>query len=174
MTAVRDSLCNLEPIQIPRPQISGLQFIPTRGRLGFYKEALYYSLNTLFKNHETDIKIFYTIRRDGENYGVEMKPIGPRRPVLSQELFMDNSAEKQSANTQKVVSDETENTINVKPVSGKKVRVYLKKLSSHNFTSKLATETYLLTSPEDKDSQKSSDSSPYPEPDYDIAESNDS
>lgn len=37
MTAVRDSLCNLEPVQIPRPQISGLQFIPTRGRLGFYK-----------------------------------------------------------------------------------------------------------------------------------------
>lgn len=36
MTAVRDSLCNMEPVHIPRPQISGLQFIPTRGRLGFY------------------------------------------------------------------------------------------------------------------------------------------
>ncbi|KAK6114526.1 hypothetical protein QQG55_56445 [Brugia pahangi] len=65
MAAVRDSLCNMEPVQIPRPQISGLQFIPTRGRLGFYA----------------------TIRRDGEKYGVGMKPIGPRRPVLSESLF---------------------------------------------------------------------------------------
>ncbi|VIO89956.1 Uncharacterized protein BM_BM18090 [Brugia malayi] len=68
MAAVRDSLCNMEPVQIPRPQISGLQFIPTRGRLGFYA----------------------TIRRDGEKYGVGMKPIGPRRPVLSESLFKDD------------------------------------------------------------------------------------
>uniref|UniRef100_A0A915PPZ2 Uncharacterized protein n=1 Tax=Setaria digitata TaxID=48799 RepID=A0A915PPZ2_9BILA len=69
MATVRDSLCNMEPVQIPRPQISGLQFIPTRGRLGFYA----------------------TIRRDGEKYGVEMKPIGPRRPVLTNGLFTDDS-----------------------------------------------------------------------------------
>ncbi|KAL3990426.1 hypothetical protein ACH3XW_31725 [Acanthocheilonema viteae] len=77
MTAVRDSLCNMEPVQIPRPQISGLQFIPTRGRLGFYA----------------------TIRRDGEKYGVEIKPIGPRRPVLSDGLFIDDSNIPKSSNS---------------------------------------------------------------------------
>ncbi|VDO43252.1 unnamed protein product [Onchocerca flexuosa] len=77
MTAVRDSLCNMEPVQIPRPQISGLQFIPTRGRLGFYA----------------------TIRRDGEKYGVGMKSIGPRRPTLSDDLFKANSDIQKSSST---------------------------------------------------------------------------
>ncbi|KAM3727586.1 Uncharacterized protein ACO02O_04240 [Dirofilaria immitis] len=83
MTAVRDSLCNMEPIQIPRPQISGLQFIPTRGRLGFYA----------------------TIRRDGEKYGVGVKPIGPRRPALSDILFRDDSNIQKSSN---MIKDEAE------------------------------------------------------------------
>ncbi|VDM92352.1 unnamed protein product [Onchocerca ochengi] len=82
MTAVRDSLCNMEPVQIPRPQISGLQFIPTRGRLGFYA----------------------TIRRDGEKFGVGMKPIGPRRPALSDDLFKDDNNIQKSSNTS---TDET-------------------------------------------------------------------
>lgn len=37
MTAMRDTLCKLRPIEIPRPKYSGLQFISTRGRLGFYQ-----------------------------------------------------------------------------------------------------------------------------------------
>ncbi|CAG9531232.1 unnamed protein product [Cercopithifilaria johnstoni] len=83
MTAVRDSLCNMEPVQIPRPQISGLQFIPTRGRLGFYA----------------------SIRRDGEKYGVEIKPIGPRRPLLSDGLFVNDSNIPKSSNSR---TDEAE------------------------------------------------------------------
>ncbi|VDN44675.1 unnamed protein product [Gongylonema pulchrum] len=93
MTAVRDSLCNLEPVQIPRPQISGLQFIPTRGRLGFYK----------------------SIHRDGEKYGVGIKTIGPRRPPLADVCFVkENDVQstsasstdpKNSAQTQKSSSD---------------------------------------------------------------------
>uniref|UniRef100_A0A915AV60 Uncharacterized protein n=1 Tax=Parascaris univalens TaxID=6257 RepID=A0A915AV60_PARUN len=37
MSATRDTFCNLQRMEIPRPQISGLEFVPTRGRLGFYK-----------------------------------------------------------------------------------------------------------------------------------------
>ncbi|EFO24341.1 hypothetical protein LOAG_04144 [Loa loa] len=92
MAAVRDSLCNMEPVQIPRPQISGLQFIPTRGRLGFYA----------------------TIRRDGEKYGVGMKPIGPRRPVLSDGLFTYDSNISKSSNP---ITDEAGKKQNMKSSS---------------------------------------------------------
>ncbi|KHN75968.1 Uncharacterized protein Tcan_18220 [Toxocara canis] len=61
MTAVRDTLCNLRPLEIPRPHIPGLQFIPTRGRLGFYR----------------------SIRREGAQYGIQIKAAGPRRPALA-------------------------------------------------------------------------------------------
>ncbi|VDM16365.1 unnamed protein product [Wuchereria bancrofti] len=93
MAAVRDSLCNMEPVQIPRPQISGLQFIPTRGRLGFYA----------------------TIRRDGEKYGVGMKPIGPRRPVLSDSLFKDDCNISKSSNTTTTDADDKMENVKSSP-----------------------------------------------------------
>ncbi|MFH4979183.1 hypothetical protein AB6A40_005892 [Gnathostoma spinigerum] len=61
MAAVRDALCNIQPLEIPRPQVSGLQFIPTRGRQGFYR----------------------SIRREGAQYGVKIRENGPRRTPLS-------------------------------------------------------------------------------------------
>ncbi|VDK75098.1 unnamed protein product [Litomosoides sigmodontis] len=97
MTAMRDSLCNMEPVQIPRPQISGLQFIPTRGRLGFYA----------------------TICRDGEKYGVEIKRIGPRRPVLSDGLFADDGNIPKSSNLR---SNEAEMKQNMKCSSEESVK----------------------------------------------------
>lgn len=36
---MRDSLCDLRPIEIPRPKFSGMQFISTRGRYGFYQAS---------------------------------------------------------------------------------------------------------------------------------------
>uniref|UniRef100_A0A0N5BG37 Homeobox protein 2-like n=1 Tax=Strongyloides papillosus TaxID=174720 RepID=A0A0N5BG37_STREA len=59
-TGFRDTLCNLKPLGIPRPTIKGLKFIPTKGRMGFYK----------------------TIKQEGEKYGVSIKNQGPRRPAL--------------------------------------------------------------------------------------------
>ncbi|VDK44603.1 unnamed protein product [Anisakis simplex] len=56
-SARRENFCNLQPTEIPRPRISGLEFIPTRGRLGFYKCVK----NSL--------------------------PATPRRPVLSEDVF---------------------------------------------------------------------------------------
>ncbi|VDN84131.1 unnamed protein product [Brugia pahangi] len=93
MAAVRDSLCNMEPVQIPRPQISGLQFIPTRGRLGFYA----------------------TIRRDGEKYGVGMKPIGPRRPVLSESLFKDDCNISKTSNTKTINEGDKMENVKLSP-----------------------------------------------------------
>lgn len=37
MSTIRDTLINLRPLEIPRPQVSNFQFISTRGRYGFYK-----------------------------------------------------------------------------------------------------------------------------------------
>jgi|UniRef100_A0AC35FQM8 hypothetical protein len=60
-TLSRDSLCNIGAVQIPRPKCAGFQFVPTRGRMGFYR----------------------SIKRDGHKYGIEMKnERGPRRPQL--------------------------------------------------------------------------------------------
>uniref|UniRef100_A0A0N4ZR25 Homeobox protein 2-like n=1 Tax=Parastrongyloides trichosuri TaxID=131310 RepID=A0A0N4ZR25_PARTI len=59
-TGIRDTLCNLKPLGIPRPTINGLKFIPTKGRMGFYK----------------------TIKQEGEKFGVSIKNQGPRRPAL--------------------------------------------------------------------------------------------
>uniref|UniRef100_A0A915DBL9 Uncharacterized protein n=1 Tax=Ditylenchus dipsaci TaxID=166011 RepID=A0A915DBL9_9BILA len=59
-TAVRDTLCSLRPMEIPRPKCAGFQFVPTRGRMGFYM----------------------SIKRDGEKYGIQLKNQGPRRPSL--------------------------------------------------------------------------------------------
>uniref|UniRef100_A0A1I7XG68 SH2 domain-containing protein n=1 Tax=Heterorhabditis bacteriophora TaxID=37862 RepID=A0A1I7XG68_HETBA len=66
MTAVRDNLCELGRMEIPRPQFHGMQFVATRGRQGFYK---------------------VTIRENGSKYGLQIKPQGPRRPILSSDLF---------------------------------------------------------------------------------------
>lgn len=60
MAAVRDTLCKLRPVEIPRPKCAGLQFVATRGRFGFYQ----------------------SIKRDGEKYGIQIKSQGPRRPTL--------------------------------------------------------------------------------------------
>uniref|UniRef100_A0A914XVW0 Uncharacterized protein n=1 Tax=Panagrolaimus superbus TaxID=310955 RepID=A0A914XVW0_9BILA len=60
-TLSRDSLCNIGAVQIPRPKCAGFQFVPTRGRMGFYR----------------------SIKRDGHKYGIEIKnERGPRRPQL--------------------------------------------------------------------------------------------
>ncbi|VDM62578.1 unnamed protein product [Angiostrongylus costaricensis] len=63
---IRDSLCDLGRMEIPRPQFHGMQFVATRGKQGFYK----------------------TIRENGSKYGLQVKPQGPRRPVLSNDLFV--------------------------------------------------------------------------------------
>uniref|UniRef100_A0A7E4VL56 Myozenin-3 n=1 Tax=Panagrellus redivivus TaxID=6233 RepID=A0A7E4VL56_PANRE len=56
----RDSFCELGNLQIPRPKCNGFQFVPTRGRMGFYR----------------------SIKRDGEKYGVQIKSQCQRRPGL--------------------------------------------------------------------------------------------
>ncbi|KAI6190745.1 hypothetical protein M3Y97_00152000 [Aphelenchoides bicaudatus] len=48
------------PVEIPRPKCHGLEFVPTRGRHGFYK----------------------SIRNEGHKYGLQIKSMGPRRPAL--------------------------------------------------------------------------------------------
>ncbi|VDP02760.1 unnamed protein product [Heligmosomoides polygyrus] len=63
---IRDSLCDLGRMEIPRPQFHGMQFVATRGKLGFYK----------------------TIRENGSKYGVQIKAQGPRRPILSNDIFL--------------------------------------------------------------------------------------
>lgn len=40
---IRDSLCDLGRMEIPRPQFHGMQFVATRGKLGFYKVGYLYS-----------------------------------------------------------------------------------------------------------------------------------
>ncbi|KAF8381201.1 hypothetical protein PRIPAC_70343 [Pristionchus pacificus] len=60
-----DILQSITPLEIPRPKCHGMQFVPTRGRYGFYR----------------------TIRAEGSKYGVSIKGMGPRRPVLSKDLF---------------------------------------------------------------------------------------
>ncbi|CAD6189071.1 unnamed protein product [Caenorhabditis auriculariae] len=65
MTAIRDNLCDLGRMEIPRPKCTGMQFVATRGRQGFYR----------------------TIRENGAKYGLQIKPQGPRRPQLSSDLF---------------------------------------------------------------------------------------
>ncbi|GMT03939.1 hypothetical protein PENTCL1PPCAC_26113, partial [Pristionchus entomophagus] len=60
-----DLYASLTPLEIPRPKCHGMQFVPTRGRYGFYR----------------------TIRAEGSKYGVSIKGMGPRRPVLSKDLF---------------------------------------------------------------------------------------
>lgn len=37
MTAIRDNLCELKRLEIPRPKCQGMQFVATRGRQGFYR-----------------------------------------------------------------------------------------------------------------------------------------
>ncbi|VDM76362.1 unnamed protein product [Strongylus vulgaris] len=63
---IRDSLCDLGRMEIPRPQFNGMQFVATRGKLGFYK----------------------TIRENGGKYGIQVKPQGPRRPALSSDVYV--------------------------------------------------------------------------------------
>uniref|UniRef100_A0A0N5AAN7 MBD domain-containing protein n=1 Tax=Syphacia muris TaxID=451379 RepID=A0A0N5AAN7_9BILA len=89
MTAVRDTLCNLRPLEIPRPHVPGFQFIPTRGRQGFYK----------------------SIRRDGAQYGIHIKPMGPRRPTLADAYwnFKDNNNEKSESKDTKPEHNTSEN-----------------------------------------------------------------
>ncbi|CCD61700.1 uncharacterized protein CELE_B0302.5 [Caenorhabditis elegans] len=65
MTAIRDNLCELKRLEIPRPKCQGMQFVATRGRQGFYR----------------------TIRENGAMYGIQLKPQGPKRPQLSSDLF---------------------------------------------------------------------------------------
>ncbi|XGW33336.1 hypothetical protein V3C99_017631 [Haemonchus contortus] len=72
---IRDSLCDLGRMEIPRPQFHGMQFIATRGKLGFYK----------------------TIRENGSKYGVQVRPQGPRRPVLNNDIFQKPSAVKEES-----------------------------------------------------------------------------
>jgi len=59
--AVRDSLCNMQPMQIPRPKCSGMEFVQTRGRQGFY----------------------LSLRRKGGAFGIQPLIQGPRRPALA-------------------------------------------------------------------------------------------
>ncbi|KAK5980025.1 hypothetical protein GCK32_000126 [Trichostrongylus colubriformis] len=70
---IRDSLCDLGRMEIPRPQFRGMQFIATRGKLGFYK----------------------TIRESGSKYGLQVRPQGPRRPVLNNDIFLKPSTVKE-------------------------------------------------------------------------------
>ncbi|TKR82514.1 hypothetical protein L596_016231 [Steinernema carpocapsae] len=65
MTAVRENFINLPPLEIPRPKCQGMQFINTRGRHGFYQ----------------------SIRRNGAQYGLQIKPMGPRRAALPDQSF---------------------------------------------------------------------------------------
>ncbi|KIH68593.1 hypothetical protein ANCDUO_01067 [Ancylostoma duodenale] len=63
---IRDNLCDLGRMEIPRPQFHGMQFVATRGKLGFYK----------------------TIRENGSKYGIHVKSQGPRRPALNNDIFV--------------------------------------------------------------------------------------
>ncbi|KAI1730869.1 hypothetical protein Ddc_03588 [Ditylenchus destructor] len=78
MTAVRDTLCNLSPVEIPRPKCAGFQFVRTRGRMGFYQ----------------------SIKRDGEKYGVQIKNQGPRRPSLPGPDFWATSSDSRETEAQ--------------------------------------------------------------------------
>ncbi|CAI2357528.1 unnamed protein product [Caenorhabditis sp. 36 PRJEB53466] len=84
MTAIRDNLCELGRLEIPRPKCQGMQFVATRGKQGFYR----------------------TIRENGAMYGIQLKPQGPKRPQLSSDLFNrpmtvpeENSEELEEAQT---------------------------------------------------------------------------
>ncbi|KAJ1353527.1 hypothetical protein KIN20_010168 [Parelaphostrongylus tenuis] len=76
---IRDSLCDLGRMEIPRPQFRGMQFVATRGKQGFYK----------------------TIRESGNKYGLQVKLQGPRRPVLSNDLFLRPSTMEEDVKTDK-------------------------------------------------------------------------
>ncbi|PAV60901.1 hypothetical protein WR25_17153 [Diploscapter pachys] len=65
-TAMRDSLIDKGLIVIPRPHYNNMQFVATRGRQGFYR----------------------TIRENGAQYGVNIRPQGARRPQLNANLFV--------------------------------------------------------------------------------------
>lgn len=85
---IRDSLCDLGRMEIPRPQFHGMQFVATRGKLGFYK----------------------TIRENGSKYGVQIKAQGPRRPILSNDIFLRPMTVKEES-TEDVASTENRTTI---------------------------------------------------------------
>uniref|UniRef100_A0A914EAX0 Uncharacterized protein n=1 Tax=Acrobeloides nanus TaxID=290746 RepID=A0A914EAX0_9BILA len=80
MAAVRDSLCNIGPLEIPRPKCEGFQFIPTRGRMGFYR----------------------SIKRDGGKYGLKINTQGPRRPALPDAFIRSTSVENGQENAQNI------------------------------------------------------------------------
>uniref|UniRef100_A0A914ZDE3 Uncharacterized protein n=1 Tax=Parascaris univalens TaxID=6257 RepID=A0A914ZDE3_PARUN len=143
MTAVRDTLCNLRPLEIPRPHISGLQFIPTRGRLGFYK----------------------SIRREGAQYGIQIKPSGPRRPALADACWGPIEPAKEINAESCCMGSNTSNTQRLEyPRQGQ-----CSSLSSSDDESHTSSQ---LSNCSDDSSKKSPlDEPEYPEPDYDATTS---
>uniref|UniRef100_A0A7E4WBL5 IRS-type PTB domain-containing protein n=1 Tax=Panagrellus redivivus TaxID=6233 RepID=A0A7E4WBL5_PANRE len=90
-TLSRDAMSKMGTVQIPRPKCSGFQFVPTRGRMGFYR----------------------SIKRDGEKYGIQMKNQGPRRPTLPDANFWQQPAVSEANNnnnekTESVGTSETQ------------------------------------------------------------------
>ncbi|CAB3400629.1 unnamed protein product [Caenorhabditis bovis] len=92
MAAIRDNLCELGRLEIPRPKCTGMQFIATRGRQGFYR----------------------TIRENGAKYGLQIKPQGPKRPQLSSELFS-RPMTLHEENAEDVLNEDNHNNVQKSP-----------------------------------------------------------
>ncbi|KJH40516.1 hypothetical protein DICVIV_13529 [Dictyocaulus viviparus] len=84
---IRDTLCDLGRMEIPRPQFYGMQFVATRGKQGFYK----------------------TIRDNGSKYGIQVKAQRSRRPVLSNDLFL------RPLNMEEKIAEDRHSTSRTKP-----------------------------------------------------------
>ncbi|VDK46320.1 unnamed protein product [Anisakis simplex] len=147
MTAVRDTLCNLRPLEIPRPHIPGLQFIPTRGRLGFYK----------------------SIRRDGAQFGLQIKPMGPRRPALADACWDPpvNASKQSNPETSSRRSNPDASKQLNEQSCGERLR---NSMNSSDEESQTSSISQLSNYSDGSASTRNSpvDEPEYPEPDYDI------
>uniref|UniRef100_A0A183VF87 IRS-type PTB domain-containing protein n=1 Tax=Toxocara canis TaxID=6265 RepID=A0A183VF87_TOXCA len=137
MTAVRDTLCNLRPLEIPRPHIPGLQFIPTRGRLGFYR----------------------SIRREGAQYGIQIKAAGPRRPALADACWGPIESTKETNAESSRVSSLTDNATPVEQ------QLILRQ--QNTMTSSDEDSSHPSNYSDESPKGSSLDEPEYPEPDYD-------
>ncbi|CAJ0953040.1 unnamed protein product, partial [Mesorhabditis belari] len=122
---IRDNFCSLNRMEIPRPKMQGFQWVQTRGRQGFYK----------------------TIRANAPKYGLpDIKPPGPRRGVLGEDLFRNSRPET-------VKEEDSDGTISPPQPT------YRQNRGANSSTDRSSTSSQLS-------SDSSRRSSPDPEPDY--------
>uniref|UniRef100_A0AC35TVM4 NADH-ubiquinone oxidoreductase 9 kDa subunit n=1 Tax=Rhabditophanes sp. KR3021 TaxID=114890 RepID=A0AC35TVM4_9BILA len=150
-SGIRDTLCNLGPLGIPRPTIKGFNFVKTRGTIGFYK----------------------TIRAEGEKYGVSIKPQGPRRSLLpSSDFWNQGKAGAESEPVKENNNNEKVNNFNLANVNEMADQVDQIKLQEKNNLKDYSNAVYArpqkYSSPKMTSIEETSYSTPEcPEPDYD-------